>query len=471
MIKTKIVATLGPACAQVATVLSLIRRGVEVFRINFSQGDLDQHLDTLNTLNQARTQSGLITAVMGDLCGPKIRTGAMTPDAQEVKAGDRVTIEPGLDRGTVHHFGTNYEAFTADVRPGQRVFIDDGKIALSVLRQDGRKTECEVINGGVLRSRKGINLPDTEISAPSLTDYDWQCVQWALDHDLDFLALSFVRSVQDIELLRGYLQENAADCQIIAKLETRQAIAQKEEIILASDAALVARGDLGVEMGLARVPLLQKEITRFCRLHGKPVIVATQMLQSMVNSPTATRAEVSDIANAIMDFADTVLLSDETAIGRYPDQALDTIGEIATATEPHLDSAVPRPPDTQLSQSQVPATIAQCAAQIANCTGAKLVTVWSEDGHAAQFLGKVRLNIPILALSSSPKRCRQLCLNYGVIPCCQPAPASIEQFALAVDRVAREKGLGRVGDKVVLLVGQPLGSEATPSAIVVHVIK
>jgi pyruvate kinase len=471
MIKTKIVATLGPACASVAAILSLMSRGVDIFRINFSQGDLEQHLNTLNILNQAREKFGGITAVMGDLCGPKIRTGIIRPDAQEVKAGAKVIIEPGRAQGTVHHFGTNYEAFTADVQAGQRVFIDDGKIVLRVLGQNGRQTECEVLSGGVLRSRKGINLPDTKITAPSLTEYDWQCVAWAMGHDIDLLALSFVRSVQDIQCLQDVLQDAQSDIRIIAKLETPQAIAQKEAIILASDATLVARGDLGVEMTLARVPLLQKEITQFCRVHGKPVIVATQMLESMVSSPTATRAEVSDIANAMMDFTDAVLLSGETAIGRYPDQVVDTIQEIAAVTESGLDGAGSLPPaPAACPELQLPATMAQCAAQIAHSADARLVAVWSQQGRLAQFLGKARMRIPILSFSSSLKQCQQLCLNYGVIPCCCPMPTSIEQFARLIDRVTVAKGLATAGDKVVLVTGPSLGAEVSSNAIVIHTV-
>lgn len=471
MMKTKIVATLGPACADVAALLSFMDRGVDTFRINFSQGDLDQHLKTLSILKQARDQSGRMSAVMGDLCGPKIRIGSLIPDAQAVQAGDRVIIEPGRDQGTVHHFGTNYENFSADVQPGQRVFIDDGRIALRVLQQSGRQTECEVVSGGVMCSRKGINLPDTEITAPSLTDYDWECVKWALDHDIDFLALSFVRSVRDVHCLRDFLQQAKSDIRIIAKLETPHAIEQRQAIILASDAALVARGDLGVEMTPARVPVLQKEITRFCRLHGKPVIVATQMLPSMVNNPTATRAEVSDIANAMLDFTDAVLLSDETALGQYPDQALDTIAEIAASTEPHLQGAVASDASATLaSEYRLPATLAQCVAQLVACTEAALVAVWSQDGRLAQFLGKARMDVPILAFSSSPKACRQLCLNYGVIPCSQPRPADMEQFYRMVDRLVIDEGLAQPGDSVVLVTGESLGQDDMASAIVIHTV-
>ena len=471
MPKTKIVATLGPACCDAAAILSLIERGVDVFRINFSQGTLDQHLAYLEALNHARVKAERIVALMGDLCGPKIRTGHMTPDAQTVKPGEFVTIESGFEKGNVHHFDTNYEHFVTDVRVGPRVFIDDGKVALKVIQQDEKRVVCEVILGGVLKSRKGINLPDTLVSAPSITDYDWQCAKWAVAHDLDFLALSFVRSVDDINKLREFLDKAGSAIRIVAKLETPQAIEHQKEIILASDAALVARGDLGVEMNLASVPLMQKEITQFCRDQGKPVIVATHMLQSMIDSPTATRAEVSDIANAIMDYTDAVLLSGETAIGLYPDRTIDMINNIASVTEGFLDRTVNvHPKGTSDKAFTQTAIMAGCAGQIVDDIQAKLVAVWSQGGGTAQFLGKTRVDVPILAMSSSLLVCRQMCLNYGVIPHFHAMPESLEQFIQLVDQVVVDKGLAQPGDKVVLVTGQPLGGEGTTNALVIHTV-
>ncbi len=471
MPKTKIVATLGPACSDAAAILSLIERGVDVFRINFSQGSLDQHVVYLDALNQARQRTEHIVALMGDLCGPKIRTGRMTPDAQTVKPGEFVTIEAGFEQGNVHHFETNYEHFVSDVRVGDRVFIDDGKVALKVIQQDGNKVVCEVILGGVLKSRKGINLPDTLVSAPSITEYDWQCAQWSVAHNVDFLALSFVRSVDDINSLREFLHKADSEIRIVAKLETPQAIQNQKEIILASDAALVARGDLGVEMDLASVPLMQKQITQFCRDQGKPVIVATHMLQSMIDSPTATRAEVSDIANAMMDFTDAVLLSGETAIGLYPDRTIDMINNIALVTEGYLDRTVNVHPkgasDKAFTQTAI---MAGCAGQIVDDIQAKLVVVWSEGGGTAQFLGKTRVDVPILAMSSNQLACRQMCLNYGVIPYLHAMPDTIEQFTQLVDHVVKSQGLAEAGDKIVLVTGQPLGGEGTTNAIVIHTV-
>ena len=290
-----------------------------------------------------------------------------------------------------------------------------------------------------------------------------------MTHDLDFLALSFVRSVNDITTLREFLDKNESEIRIVAKLETPQAIEHQKEIILASDAALVARGDLGVEMDLASVPLMQKEITQFCRDQGKPVIVATHMLQSMIDSPTATRAEVSDIANAIMDFTDAVLLSGETAIGRFPDRTIDMINNIASVTEAYLDRTVNVHPKVASDKAfRQTAIMAGCAGQIVDDIQAKLVAVWSQSGKTAQFLGKTRVDVPILAMSSSLLACRQMCLNYGVIPHYHAMPDTIEQFTQLVDSVVKEMGLAVAGDKIVLVTGQPLGGEGMTNAIVIH---
>ena len=470
MPKTKIIATLGPASANEATILSLIKAGVDVFRINFSHGDFEQHHDTLTLVNEARKKSGRIVAVMGDLCGPKIRTGAIDDD-RILEPGDMVTIEPGTDQCSSLHFGTNYPDLSRDLEVGHRVFIDDGTIALRVIKQQDHQSVCQVILGGCIRSHKGINLPDTVVSTPSITEKDWQCAQWAVDHDLDFLALSFVRSAQDILELKAFLNTSQSPIRIVAKLETPAAIEQYQPIILASDVTLIARGDLGVEMDPAQVPLVQKDIARFCRAHGKPVIVATHMLQSMISSPTATRAEVSDLANAIMDYTDAVMLSGETAIGKYPLRAIKIINDTAETTETYLDSTdTVHPKGTFSEETVLSATIASCVAQIVDDIQSPLVAVWSQGGLSAQLLGKTRIDVPILALSSDMKVCRQMCLNYGVIPNYQETTPTIDQFTHLVDQLAQKLELARKGDTIVLVTGRQLGDQATTNAIVVHAV-
>jgi len=469
MIKTKIIATLGPSCAEAGILDAMIDNGVDVFRLNFSHGTLDQHDKLLETLNAARSRHHQMTAVLGDLCGPKIRTGRIEPEGQILYAGDKVSIVPGNQVGTAHRFGTNYEHFNQDVEIGHRVFLDDGQITLNVVGRDGEDLVCEVVDGGTLSSRKGINLPDTRIRIPSITEFDWQCINWAIKRNLDFLALSFVRSADEINQLKEYIRKAGADIKVVAKIETPQALEHLEPIVTASDAVLVARGDLGVEMDLAELPLIQKRITKMCRDCGKPVIVATQMLQSMIENPTATRAEVSDVANAIMDYTDAVLLSGETAVGKYPVKAAQTIERIARVTEAYLDKQFgAHQRSTTTEEFSLIAAVARSVGQIVEDIDAKLVAVWSQSGSSARFLSKARIDVPILALSSDERSCRQMCLHYGVIPCCRAIPEDIRHFTSLVDKLIIENNWAQPGDRVVLVAGRPLGAPGTTNSINVH---
>ena len=472
MIKTKIIGTLGPSCNQAETIKTMIDNGVDVFRLNFSHGTFEEHTRLLETLNLVRGQHRHTAAVMGDLCGPKIRTSSIEPKGQELLQGQEIKIVPGMEIGTAEQFGTNYENFTQDVDVGDRVFIDDGNIALRVIRQAGDQTVCEVIVGGPLHSHKGINLPDSEVSIPSITDRDWEWVDWAIEHDLDFLALSFVRSAAEIKQLKDYVTKAGVDIKLVAKIETPQAINHIESIVDVSDIILVARGDLGVELDLAEVPMLQKRITQSCRQHGKPVVIATQMLQSMINNPTATRAEVSDVANAIMDFTDAVMLSGETAVGKYPIEAAKTIQRIALVTEGYLDQNDDSRPKVNVTDKLLlTAAMSRSVAHIVDDIDAKLVAVWSQTGSAARLLSKARIKAPILALSSDQHMCRRMCLHYGVMPRCQPLPQDISEFTRMVDRLIISRNWAQIGDKIVLVTGQPIGTADSTNSILVHTIE
>ncbi len=471
MIKTKIIATLGPACAQPEIISAFIDNGVDVFRMNFSHGTLDEHAERLKTINAVRSSHRHTTAVMGDLCGPKIRTATIEPPDQTLSAGDVVTIVRGSDAGTATRFGTNYENFVDDVRTGHRIFIDDGQIELLATGRSDNEVVCEVVAGGLLKSHKGINLPDTQVSIASITDRDWQCVKWAIEHDLDFLALSFVRSAEDVILLKDHVRQAGAEIRVVAKIETPQAVGDLERIVDAADAVLVARGDLGVQMDLAQVPLVQKRITAMCRDRGKPVIVATQMLQSMIGSPVPTRAEVSDVANAIMDVTDAVMLSGETAVGSFPLQAVKTIRRTAAVTEEYLDENYNvHPKSASPPELALTATIARSVAQVVDDIDAALVAVWSESGSTARLLSKARIDVPILAFSSDARTSRQMCLHYGVIPRCREIPADLKGFVGMVESLVLERKWAGAGGKIVLVGGRPIGTAGATNALLVHTI-
>ncbi len=471
MIKTKIIATLGPSCNKPETIESMIDNGVDIFRLNFSHGNFDGHAQLLKMLNSVRTQHRHATAVMGDLCGPKIRIGRIQPEGEMLKEGEEVRIVQSEEQGNIGRFGTNYVYFYRDVKVDQRVFIDDGQIALRVIRKDNDQTVCKVEVGGPLHSHKGINLPDTTMGIPSITERDWECIDWAIKNELDFLALSFVRSADEINQLKSHLSNAGADIKVVAKIETPQALTHLESIIQASDATLVARGDLGVEMDLASVPVLQKQIVQSCRSHGKPVIVATQMLQSMIDSPVATRAEVSDVANAIVDLADAVMLSGETAVGKYPLKAAETIRRIAGVTEEFIykEKNVNRRSIVN-EKSALTAAMAHSVGTIVKDISAKLVAVWSQTGTTARLLSKERINAPILALSSDQHICNQMSLHYGVIPRCQPIPEELDKFTHIVDHYIISRNWAQVGDKVVLVVGQRIGIAGATNAVIVHTV-
>lgn len=470
--KTKIVATLGPASSSPEIIASMIDNGVDVFRLNFSHGTLEDHEKMLNTIRAACADDCVI-AVMGDLCGPKIRTGIIEPDGQVLQAGADVAIIPQLETGTAECFGTNYENFAHDVKLNDRVFIDDGMIALHVIDIEPDRVICRVDTPGILKSRKGINLPDSELNTPSITERDWQCADWAIANGIDYLALSFVRRAADVQQLKEHIAAAGSNIKVVSKIETPAAMKDLDNIVRASDAVLVARGDLGVEMDLEQVPVLQKRITLMCRQKAKPVIVATQMLQSMIESPTATRAEVSDVANAIIDYADAVMLSGETAVGQYPVEAVKTMGKIARVTERYLDQAEHiQPPKVEATGGlAVRAAVVRGVGQIVEDIDAKVVAVWTRSGASAQVLSKSRIDVPIIAISSDRKASRQMCLHYGVISRHRQQPNDIPHFAAMVDEIVIGGQLAGSGDSIVLVAGAPFSGSATTDAVLVHVVQ
>jgi len=472
MIKTKIVATLGPGCSKAQTIRLMVDNGVDVFRLNFSHGTLAEHAELLAQVNIVRREHQHTVAVMGDLCGPKIRLSDIEPPIQQLDADSEIVIFTSDEQPREGFVGTNYKDFARDVKAGDRVLIDDGQIVLRAVEQGADRVLCRVVVGGALHSRKGISLPDSKVSAPSITPTDWQCVDWAIENNLDFLALSFVRSGGEIRQLRQYIQKKGCDIKLVAKIETAAAIENLDDIIDAADVLLIARGDLGVEMDLAEVPLIQKRIAHMCRDRGKPAIVATQMLQSMIDSPSPTRAEVSDTANAIMDFADALMLSGETAVGKYPVEAAKTIQRIAQVTEAYLDEGKAVYPRVATSdQLLVTAAMAHSVAQITEDIDARLVAVWSQTGSAARLLSKARIGVPILALSSNERICRQMSLHYGVIPRCRAVPADMQQFTSMVEELVLQHNWVCKGDIIVLVAGQPIGVPGTTNAIVVHSVR
>jgi pyruvate kinase len=485
-ILTKILATVGPACASPGMLAKLIDAGARVFRINFSHGTLDEHARMLAAIREAADLTGVPAGVLGDLSGPKIRVGRVIDGGVILTAGERIAFCPQPIvatppvNGEPAVFSTTQPEIIRDTQPGQRLLLDDGNIRTVVVQKiaaDGaERLICEVQDGGLVTSSKGINLPDTRLSLPSVTARDWECVDWAIAHGIDFLAQSFVRRADDVRALKAGLAERLArfgreraPMPVVAKIEKPEAIAELDGIVALSDSVMVARGDLGVEMDLTEVPVIQKRIIRLAHDYGKPAIVATQMLQSMIDSPTPTRAEVSDVANAIFDGADAVMLSGETAVGKHPLEAVRVMGRVALTTQRHLllDQLPPR----KLQESRYrTAALAHGVSVVVRDLGAKLVVTWSERGGSARYLSQNRLAVPIVTASSDREALRRMSMLYGVAPIWMERPANGEEFVCRVEEVVVKDGWARQGDTIVVVRGEPIGTPGVTNELLIHYV-
>jgi len=487
-ILAKIIATVGPACSSPEVMVRLIEEGVRVFRINFSHGSFEEFARSLAAVRRAAETTGHNIGVLGDLSGPKIRVGKVVDGGVELRVGDRVEFRkqpvvaapPGghsQDRCVV--FSTNFPSMIDDTQVGQRLLIDDGNVRLLVTEKVGEGENTRVVAnvtvGGLVTSNKGVNLPDSaSLSVPSLTDYDVACVAWAVEHDVDFLALSFVRKAEDLRMLKLLLPVRAANhasyIPVIAKIEKPQALDDLDAIITEADGVMVARGDLGVEMDLAEVPGIQKRVIALCHDYGKPVIVATQMLQSMIGSPSPTRAEASDVANAIYDGADAVMLSGETAVGQYPVQVVATMARIALCTQRLLgERAAAGKPPIRLQQTRYrTAALAHGVSIIVRDLDAKLVATWSELGGGARYLSQNHLDIPIIAASSNAEALRKMSLLYGVFPVLMDRPTDSAAFIRRLDALIDELGWAHEGDAIVVVKGEPIGTPGVTNELLIH---
>lgn len=479
---TKIVATVGPASDSRAMIERLIDAGVSVFRLNFSHGTTDEHKKRLDTIRAAATAKGVCIGVLGDLPGPKIRVGTV-PDIDEgggidLTVGQNVLLDRTITAAEVREetvddrcelvpaLPLTYGDLVDEVQPGQRVLINDGAIRMLCVGAEpgGHAVRCVVTVGGKVTTRKGINLPETDMQVPALTDRDRELVKWAVQHELDYLALSFVRSGKEIEELRDLIVAQAPNHEpipIIAKIEKPQALARIDEIAEVTDAIMVARGDLGVEMDIPEVPVAQKRIIKAANYWGKPCIVATQMLETMIDSAIPTRAEASDVANAIFDRAGAVMLSGETAVGKHPALVVETMTRIARAAEASLAKAEGKasPPERLKQTRYRTAALAHGAWHLAEDLDAKAIVCWSQLGGTARYLSQNDFDIPIIAWSSDPAATRRMALLRGVRPVLAQPPKSgrLADWTDMVEAHLLEQHWASAGDQVLLVAGRPLG--------------
>ena len=468
--KTSIVSTLGPASNSLDMIAQLLAAGVSTFRLNFSHGSFSDHLSILQKINTARDALPYAVSVMGDLCGPKIRTRAIEPGTVLTEDSE-LTISVGDEVGNAEHFTTSFVDLVEDIQVGHRILIDDGQLALRVIDKTPDRLKCRVLVGGPLSSRKGMNLPDTDLSMPPITEKDWQCVDWAIEHKLDYLSLSFVQRSKEIQTLKEYVQEKGSPIKIIAKIEKPQAVENIESILYAADAIMVARGDLGVEMDLAQVPLVQKKITTMCRRFAKPVIVATQVLQSMIENGSPTRAEATDISNAVMECADAIMLSGETAVGKHPVLAVKTLAHICKSTEVYIEELNElRPRMDRATETAHAEVIARAVAHMLDEVEAEMVVVWADNEILCRLLSKARIDDPILALCPDIVTARQLSLYYGVVSVHHQPISSYEQWVNTVERIVLENKWASKGEELLLLPPLSVLSKNTAGAIIMHTI-
>jgi len=467
MRRAKIVATLGPATNTYESIKAIIEAGVDVARLNLSHGSHDVHEAVYSHVRKVADDLGKPVAVLVDLQGPKIRTGTFANGPHVLSVGDIFTITTEEIDGTKDMVGTTFKGLPQDVAKGDTLLIDDGKINLKVLDTDGVRVRTEVVVGGAISNNKGINLPGVAVNVPALSEKDEDDLRWGLRIGADYIALSFVRNAGDITRVHEIMDEEGIRLPVIAKIEKPQAVAAIDEIVDAFDAIMVARGDLGVELPLEQVPLVQKSAVEAARRMAKPVIVATQMLESMISSPVPTRAETSDVANAILDGADAVMLSGETSVGEYPVITVSTMARIVENTEEHgLERISPlgTRPRTQGG------AITLAAAEVADFVEAKYVCVFTESGDSARRMSRLRFRIPMKAFATDEAIRRRMALYWGITSyLVDPVTHTDEMFA-EVDESLLTEGLAKKGDKVVVISGSPPGVAGSTNDLRVHIV-
>ncbi len=470
LIRTKILATVGPASSSPQKLRELILAGCDAFRINFSHGDNENRGESLDEIRKLEKELNRPLAICADLCGPKIRVGSMTGGGVLLVEGQEVIIQRDVIEGTTNRISTTLPELVDDVRLGEPLLLDDGKLKLEVVKvSPPDEIVCKVIVGGILGSGKGINLPGTQLNLSALTEKDRRDVDWIVQHDFDYVALSFVQKAEDVNTLRELLKSKGCDAHIIAKIEKPQAIDDLENIVAAADVIMVARGDLGVEMDIPAVPATQKQIALVAQWAGKPCIIATQMLESMISSPVPTRAEVSDVANAVLDHADAVMLSGETAVGEYPVEAVTMMNDTVSAIQTYHDK-VHHGLHVVDTDEPTTAAIAAAVGNIIKVDDIAAVAVFTASGTTARILAKNRIPCPILALSPDEKIVRRICLYYGITSHKSEVRKHTNEILEDVSKYAVELGVAEEGQKIVVVSGRPLGKDGFTNTLIVHTV-
>jgi len=465
MRRAKIVATFGPAVSDYEKAKAIIEAGVDVARMNLSHGDHSVHEKVFATIRKAAAEVGKPVGILVDLQGPKIRLGRFKNDREKIATGGTFTITVDDVEGTESICSTTYKGLVGDVKVGDPILIDDGRLSLRVKSVEGNNVVCDVEIGGPISNNKGINLPGVAVNVPALSEKDEDDLRWALKLGADMVALSFVRNAKDIVRVHEIMEEEDVFIPVIAKIEKPQAVAALEEIVDAFDGVMVARGDLGVELPLEQVPLVQKRAVELARRWAKPVIVATQMLESMISAPRPTRAEASDVANAVLDGADALMLSGETSVGEFPLETVQTMARIIESTE---ENGMDRIPELGTKPHTHSGAVVRAAMDIAELLGSKYVCVFTESGDTLRRVSRLRSRLPVLAFSPNEEVRRKLSLIWGATTYLVDKVTHTDQMVKQVDEIMLDSGKCRVGDEVVIVAGSPPGIPGSTNALRVH---
>ncbi|MFF2910204.1 MULTISPECIES: pyruvate kinase [Bacillales] len=471
MRKSKIVCTIGPASESLENIKKLILAGMNVARLNFSHGDFEEHGNRIKTIRQASAELNKTVAILLDTKGPEIRTGKLEVEPIELVQDEYLTLTTEEILGNQSRISITYSELPNDVQVGSTILIDDGLIGLTVVDIQGTEIKTRIVNGGTIKSKKGVNVPGVAISLPGITEKDTNDIIFGIEQDIDFIAASFVRKASDVLEIRELLEKhNASHIQIISKIENQQGVDNLDEILAASDGLMVARGDLGVEIPAEDVPLAQKLMIKKCNVAGKPVITATQMLDSMQRNPRPTRAEASDVANAIFDGTDAIMLSGETAAGKYPVESVLTMSRIAEKAESALDYREIFNKQQFAQETTVTEAISQSVAISALDLNAKAIISSTVTGHTARVVSKYRPKAPIIAVTTQERTMRQLSLVWGVTPVYGQVATSTDELLETALKGGKDSGLVQGGDLVVITAGIPLGRSGSTNLVKVSQI-
>ncbi|MCX6703304.1 MAG: pyruvate kinase [Candidatus Zambryskibacteria bacterium] len=459
MKKTKIVATIGPATESEAMLTKLLEAGMNVMRLNFSHGDFKEHQDRVNNLRKAMKKTGMPAAILQDLGGPKIRIGMFKTDSVMLKVGQTFTLTTDKIEGDENIVSINYPLLPKEVQKGHIIFLHDGKKKLQVTDIKGNNVVCKVLVGGDIKGKRGVNLPDSDLSIKALTDKDLADLEFGIKNKVDYVALSFVRRPSDITELREILNKRKCDAGIIAKIETPQAIENIDEIIALCDGIMVARGDLAIEVPYAKVPMMQKMMIEKCNALGKPIITATQMMESMIKSPVATRAEVSDVANAIIDGTDAVMLSEETTLGEFSVEAVTVMATVAEEIESEYSTgfAISETPEGTLSSVDA---LSAGVVNVAEDTASEAIIVLSDDASAAQMVSRFKASMPVIAATTNERTYNKLSLSWGVTPLLVKKAKTFAEALKGVKAEVVKMKVGSKGDTVSVLGSMDQKGEA-----------